>query len=380
MSSLPPETTSVEAQLAEMRPMVLDRFNGSFEDSLVFVARVLGGFEHATHARVTDVDVRGFDLVVVDPDGEHDLRLEYEHEMEDVWQVADLAYGVVRRARIASGEHGRTSAEIEFEAFNAIRTWLTEVRAVEDLNPRLRKITFGGSDLTEFAPLGPDTFLFVLLPPPGRPDLTIGRDFSWERVPEMPEDERPVGAYYTLREWRPADAELDMLFVLHDDAGPASRWATSAQPGDQVALWGPRESYAPPANTDWFLLVADETGLPAVATILESLADDTKAFVFAEVQSLDQRIELPEGDHRTITWIERGDRAPGTAPELLEEAVRALPWPAGHVYAWGGGESRAMTRVRRFLRDEVGLRREQVNLVAYWRHADSPVEPDDDAP
>ncbi|NLV55321.1 MAG: siderophore-interacting protein, partial [Acidimicrobiales bacterium] len=43
-------------------------------------------------------------------------------------------------------------------------------------------------------------------------------------------------------------------------------------------------------------------------------------------------------------------------------------------YVWGGGESRAMTAVRRYVRREIGLPREAVSLVAYWRHADSPVE------
>jgi NADPH-dependent ferric siderophore reductase len=35
-----------------------------------------------------------------------------------------------------------------------------------------------------------------------------------------------------------------------------------------------------------------------------------------------------------------------------------------------------MTRIRRYLRDDVGWSREQVNLVAYWRHSQSP--PDDE--
>ena len=37
-----------------------------------------------------------------------------------------------------------------------------------------------------------------------------------------------------------------------------------------VALWGPRTGFEPAAETDWYLLVADETGLPAVAAILAS--------------------------------------------------------------------------------------------------------------
>ena len=51
---------------------------------------------------------------------------------------------------------------------------------------------------------------------------------------------------------------------------------------------------------------------------------------------------------------------------------RSMPWPGGTPYVWGGGESRAMTAVRKYVRGEIGLPREAVSLVAYWRHASSP--------
>ena len=44
----------------------------------------------------------------------------------------------------------------------------------------------------------------------------------------MPDEEKPLGAYYTLRAWRPEVLELDMLFVLHGDSGPSSAWAARA--------------------------------------------------------------------------------------------------------------------------------------------------------
>jgi len=145
-----------------------------------------------------------------------------------------------------------------------------------------------------------------------------------------------------------------------------------------VALWGPRTAYAPPADTDWYLLAADETGLPAVAGILESLPEDTVARVFAEVDNPDERQELPSSPSVEVTWLYRDGAEAGTTT-LLADAVRALPWPGGTPYAWGGGESRSMTAIRRYVRQEVGLTREQVSLVAYWRHrahASDPIDED----
>jgi NADPH-dependent ferric siderophore reductase len=355
------------AQLATSAPAVLERLNVDFEDSVLFVARILGECPGATRARVTSVDTRAATLVVTDADGDHLRRVPFGSEVTDPDQLTAELFAFVVSARERSGEDGVTSAERVMQEMSSIRTFLTHVVAVEDLHPQLRRITFGGGDLATFTPAGPDTFLYLLAPPPGRRELTIDQSFTWAAHAEMPEDERPIGAYYTLRHWRPEQHELDILCVLHDDAGPASAWAAGARPGDPVALWGPRTAYAPPAATDSYLLVADETGLPAVAVILESLPDGTAARVFAEVASGNERQELPESPSFEVTWLHR-DGAPAGTTTLLADAVRAMPWPGRTPYVWGGGESRAMTAVRRYVRGEVGLDRTAVSLVAYWRH------------
>jgi NADPH-dependent ferric siderophore reductase len=367
----------VDSALAEMAPEILPALNTEYEDSLVFVARVLAGRRSATAARVTSLDRTGADMLVTDPGGEHRERLVYDNPIDDPTELTTELFGLVVKAREVSGEPGSTTAERVMAEMRGIRTFLAEVRAVEDVHPHLRRITFAGGDLATFAPLGPDTFLYVLLPPPGRTELTIDQTFSWEKAAEMPEAERPVGAYYTVRAWRPASAELDMLFVLHGDAGPASAWAHRARPGDPVALWGPRSAYHPPAGTDWHLLVADETGLPAAANILSSLPEGAVARVFAEVADESERQDLPSSPSFEVIWLDRNGAPAGTTT-LLADAVRAMPWPGGTPYVWGGGESRAMTAVRKYVRGEVGLSREQVSLVAYWRHSDHAADVDDD--
>lgn len=253
-----------------------------------------------------------------------------------------------------------------------LRTRLTEVVAVRPVGPHLVEVTFRGGGLADFAPIGPDTFLYLLLPPPGRTELTIDETFGWAGYESMPVSERPVGAYYTLRRWRPEVAELDIWMVLHGDTGPASAWASRAAVGDRVALWGPRTAYAPPDDTDWFLLVADETGLPAVAVIVEGLDPAVPVRVVAEAADEASRQPLPERDGVEVTWLHHG--GDHSDPMRLLDAVRALDRPAGTPYVWGGGESRALTKVRRHVRDDLGLPQERVSLVAYWRHGDAPDE------
>lgn len=364
----------VAALMAERGEELLNRLNADFEDSMLLVGRVLGGRPEATSTIVRDVDRVGVDVVITDSTGSHEARIAFAEPVTDPMALTAHLLALVVRARTESGQEGQTSAEREMAELGRIRTFLTTVAAVEDVHPHLRRITFARGDLDTFAPAGPDTFLYVLLPPPGRRELTIDQSFTWDAYSTMSPDEQPVGAYYTVRAWRPETSELDVLFVIHED-GPASTWAAQAKRGDPVALWGPRTGYHPPVDTEWLLLAADETGLPAVAAILEQLPAGMPARVLAEVADADEHQGLPARDGVEITWLHRDGAAAGTTT-LLPDAVAALDWPAGKPYVWGAGESRTMTAIRRHVRDERGLDRASVSLVAYWRRAGSPIEED----
>lgn len=247
------------------------------------------------------------------------------------------------------------------------------------VTPGVRRITFAGEDLATFEPLAPDQFLYLMLPPPGRPELTIGRDFDWASYYLMAEDDRPVGAHYTVRHHRPGDGEIDIDFVLHDDPGAAAAWSQVAAPGDPVALWGPRTAYRPSPEVDGFLLVADETGLPAVAAILEHLVAEGftgPVRVVAEVASAGEQQPLLAAPTVEVTWLHRGDAPAGTTTGLFDAVSGVVP-PGRVPYIWGGGESRTMTRIRKHVRHILGHPRERVSLTPYWRHAlhaDDPVE------
>lgn len=232
-------------------------------------------------------------------------------------------------------------------AIEAIPTHVTAVAGTEQISDRFVRVTFRGG-LDGYRPLGPDQFVYLLLPPPGREELTIGTDFRWSLYDAMPEADRPVGAYYTVRQHRPEAGEIDCDVFLHDPAGPASSWAAAVQPGAPAALWGPRTAWSPPADTARWLLVADETGWPAQQAALEVLPDG------ADV----------------ITLLDRPDR--------LLDAVRGLELDPVGTYAWGGAERRAMGAIRRHLRRERGLAREQVSMTPYWTHPDHAGDKGDD--
>lgn len=356
-----------------MAPALAEHFNAAHPDLVSIVARAHVGRDDLETAAVTDVTVHGVSLRATASDGTiHEVTVAFSRPAGALIDVTILALELTAAARATLGITEPTSAEREAAAMTAIRTHVTSVTKVEQITPLYRQITFGGGDLATFSPGGLDQFLYVLAPPPGRDELTIDASFTWEQYGQMPEAERPIGAYYTVRRWHPETAELDMLFVLHGvgdrpgDAGPTATWAASVAPGDPVALWGPRTAYEPPADTDWLLLVGDETGLPAICVILEHLPAGTPAHVFVELGDDADRLPLPESPDVDVTWLRRD--APAGTTTVLVDAVRSLDLPDGNVYAWGGAESRAVTAVRKYLRHERGIERDRVCMVGYWRH------------
>jgi NADPH-dependent ferric siderophore reductase len=245
-----------------------------------------------------------------------------------------------------------------------MRTFVVEVLGVARPTPAVRRVTLGGAGLGSFRSPGADAFVYLLLPPDGRADLTVGPDFTWERYRAMARPERPVGAYYTVRAHRPERGELDLDVVLHQPDGPASRWAARARRGDPVAVWGPRVLHEPPPATTSFLLAGDDTAVPAMAALLAGYPAGTPVQVVAEVAGPEEERPLPTVADARVTWL-HGGRGPG-----LGAVVASLgPFPPG-TYAWGGGERRTMEALRRHLIEDCGLGASSVCMTAYWRSRD----------
>ncbi len=81
-------------------------------------------------------------------------------------------------------------------------------------------------------------------------------------------------------------------------------------------MLGPRGTvYYPEA--DHYVLLADETALPAAARRIEELPRDASVTAFFEVADAaeEQELDAPEGAE--ITWLHRNGAAPGTT-DLLD--------------------------------------------------------------
>jgi NADPH-dependent ferric siderophore reductase len=233
-----------------------------------------------------------------------------------------------------------------------------EVLRVVDLTPRMRRITLGGPELAGFVSLGTDDHVKLLFPQNAEQaaaleTLVLGAGKDNGPLPEMRD--------YTPRRYDLNTLELDIDFVLHGD-GPASTWAEQAKPGQFLHIGGPRGSMIVPDMFDSYLLIGDETALPAIARRLESLAANRRALVIVEVENGKEQQVLESAAEVNVIWVLRE----GGKDNLLT-TVRQIQVPAGSLYAWVATESKVSRRIRRVLLDEHGLDDQFVKAVGYWR-------------
>ncbi|MFF9152394.1 siderophore-interacting protein [Streptomyces sp. NPDC014846] len=241
------------------------------------------------------------------------------------------------------------------------RAHTAQVVRTERLTPHMQRVVLGGEGLAGFtADTCTDHYVKLLFGPPG---VTYPEPFDLERIrAEFPREQWPVTRTYTVRAFDPEHRELTLDFVIHGDEGLAGPWATRVRPGDPVRFMGPGGAYAPAPDADWHLLAGDESALPAIARALETLPAGARAHAFIEVsgpeeeQKIDSEVE--------VVWLHRGTRPVG---EALLEAVRALDFPAGRPHAFVHGEAGFVKELRRLLRVELQIPREDLSISGYWR-------------
>lgn len=319
---------------------------------------------------------------------------------------------------------------------SSTRAYLTQVARVARLSPNYLRITSTGSDLDHFGPPGAsdspaawDQRIKLFLPREDNsyPEIGLFNDppapvMEWYAAWRGLDDElrNPIRTY-TVRAIRTSAREVDIDFVLHvnDDgsSGPAAAWAMSAQPGDELVIIGPdRRAEQPGGGIDFtpgsardLLLAGDETAVPAMCAILESLPETFHGEAYLEVPTAADVLDVASRSSVRIHWLPRDGAAlgsvlnsavqdwgqrrakiftarratwePGLSPvgalagtpqELPEVDDDAVLWetstPEGfREYAWLAGEAGVITGLRRHLVNVVELSRKQVSFMGYWK-------------
>lgn len=243
------------------------------------------------------------------------------------------------------------------------------------ISERFQRVTVAGDDLTRFPWLGFDHWFRLFLPWPEQTTFrlpTATDSLWWPQYLTIPTAERPHCANYTVADFRPGSGELDIDFVLHYDAhgdieGRAAGWALGAHPGDVVAILDQGRMFAPPAEVSEYLIAADETGVPAVLSILRSLPSDARGRVALEIPTASDRRESPAPADLDVSWFVRDDAVASRGDRVLD-AIDEWGEADPTSYAFIVGESRLATRGRKILRAR-GLPTERITFSGFWKAA-----------
>ena len=241
------------------------------------------------------------------------------------------------------------------------------------VSPTFQRVTIASDDLAGFDWRGLDHWFRLFFPLPGAGDLklpTVVGGQWWKSYLEIPEHDRPHYSNYTVSAYRRTGgtAELDIDVVLHWHQGAltgVAEWSVNAQPGSPVGLLDQGVLFDPPSDTEQFVLVADESGLPALRGILRDLPADAVGTAIIEVpaQGDVHPIQAPRGVD--VQWVPRdvtGDRIGHRALQALQDCPVDPPKAYGFVV----GESGLATQGRRTLH-QAGLPKERITFSGFWR-------------
>lgn len=357
-------TASFDAETRNQVEAVLDHVNAGHGDTLLFVARHLArsaGVAAPLDAEIVTIDPLGADITVQTGSGPAALRLSFAAPAVTVAEIQQAFIGRLVEAREAAPDEPLTSLERELADTATIPTRLGRLTQRVQLTPNIVEITV--SELADLTAFGGDEFSYLVVTDDGSAFPT---GWSMDDYRERADDHPIIGAYYTTRRSRPEAGELDIWVVLHDHPTGVAAVLQTAELGTEIAIWGPRQGYEIPADARSVLLVADETGIPAVAALVESAPDTIRLTAVLETVDADHRAPLPDHPLLSVTWVLRGSEPAGHTNRLLD-AVSEIAPDAAPDTAFGAAESRHISAVRRHVRNELGLPADRVLMTGYWR-------------
>jgi NADPH-dependent ferric siderophore reductase len=222
---------------------------------------------------------------------------------------------------------------------------LLTVQTRTRLTPSMLRLTFSSPDLADFSSPSPDDHIKLFLPDPENPGRQVMRD-------------------YTPRAFDAAKKILTIDFALHD-AGPATAWALGAKPGDALEIGGPRGSVAVADDFDFYLLIGDESALPAIGRRIEALRPGVAVASIVAVDGPEHVQDFATRADWTPVWVFReGEHACDAT--LLRRALAHWQAPQGDGYVWIAGEARTARILRDVMIEDRGHPKAWVKASGYW--------------
>tara|TARA_B100000989_G_C19472030_1_gene441162 strand:- start:47 stop:1105 length:1059 start_codon:yes stop_codon:yes gene_type:complete len=266
------------------------------------------------------------------------------------------------RKRFKNG-YSKTKIEIDIEKSLTSKSFFAEVKKTRCLSKNLKEIVFSG-DFRNLEISNTDDFMLVIVPhKEGNFKITKNYTIKNFRRQNFEDKKQTAGAYYTIRQ--ASNNEIVIWFVIHNHLGNLGDWAKAAEINDSVVFWGPRSLFNPPKETKHFILISDETGLPAIQSISENCNSKINCQIFCEVIDENCRIPLSPKKNLKENWVYRNEKGIKNNSYLLDK-LKKFKLPTEDYYIFGAGEASQMMEIRNYFKNN-GVKNEEMNISGYWK-------------
>lgn len=232
------------------------------------------------------------------------------------------------------------------------------VTAVRQVTTEFVRVTVTGDEFADFPEAGPADHVRLFFPREEDGVLIAPAPVGPGQDGIVRPEEAVISRDFTPAEVRRTHAaiEVDIDFLLHEDPGPAVRWATRAAMGDRLVVVGPRGSKDAPSGANSFVLIVDGTALPSAARWIRAAAGRETIVVVDTASGIQ-----PATDYLAAVGARAGDvrQRAGTASDVDD-----LPINEG-TFVFAAGEAGSLISIRDGLRDR--LARDQFAVSGYWR-------------
>jgi len=154
------------------------------------------------------------------------------------------------------------------------------------------------------------------------------------------------------------------LDIVRHGGGAIADWAETVAPGEPCAISGPGRGEAIEPSAERYVLLGDETAIPAIEQLLGVIARGGRVDVHIELVDDCARLDLPSHPRATVTWhVKTPVDAPGATLRRAAEATDIDEMTR----VWAAGEAAAMQAIRKHLFDDRKIPRGHTTVRGYWK-------------
>lgn len=237
------------------------------------------------------------------------------------------------------------------------------ITRVERLNDQMVRIIAGAPDLDGYRSNGAiDEYVKVFVADPA---LGLEPPYDMRDLRQrLPREKVPRSKSYTIRWIDALVPEIAIDFVVHGEPGTVGHWAGTVQPGAPLVISPPRSKSSLSLNADYYLLAADEAGIPAICKALEALPADAHGMALLEVADRDAMFDVKHPPGVDLRWLPRDGISAGRST-LLADELRSLPLPHLRIGLIAHAERSVVKEISQVAR-HWHLDKRSTHISSYW--------------